>query len=116
MTAHIYCWDPKLELDPRDESFRDRVATLSRSEPSPKLLAFVGELLERYDDVTKSDDTVWGDGPLVRNIIGDFINISLIWSRYQEAARFIAATAHRHGLDCYDTQTGDFYPARPDLR
>jgi hypothetical protein len=116
MTAHLYCWDPKLELDPRDDSFRDRVTKLPRNEPSPRLLAFVGELLERYEDLTKSDDTVWGDGPLVGNIRGGFINISLIWSRYPEATPFIAATAHRHGLDCYDAQTGDFYPARTELR
>ena len=69
------------------------------------------ELLARYDDLTKTEDTVWGDGPLIRNIRGDFINISLIWTRYQEAVPFIAATAHRHGLNCYDAQTGDLFPA-----
>jgi hypothetical protein len=84
---------------------------LSRGERSPKLLAFVSELLSRYADLTETDDTVWGDGPLVNNILGGFINMSLIWSRYQEAASFVAATAHCHGLDCYDPQTGDFYPA-----
>jgi hypothetical protein len=114
VTAHMYCWDPKLRLDPRNDSFHRRIATLPRTEPSPKLIAFVGELLRRYDDLTAEvDDTVWGDGPLTRSIVGDFINISLIWSRYEEAARFIAATAHRYGLNCYDAQNGDYYPAAP---
>ncbi len=111
MTAHVYCWDPKLRLDPRADSFGREIDAFGEDEPSPKLLAFVGNLLERYPDLTVDEDTVWGCGPLVRNITGGFINMSLIWSRYGEAVPFIAATAHRHGLNCYDPQTGDFFPA-----
>ncbi len=73
---------------------------------------FVSDLIARYPDLAETTDTVWGDGPLVGNIIGDFINISLVWSRYEEAAPFIVQTAHKHGLHAYNPQTGDFFPNR----
>jgi hypothetical protein len=111
MTAHLVCWDPKLEIDPDDGSIWEQLAALPRTEPAPKLLAFVQELLARYEDLSESGDTVWGDGPLVNNIVGDWINISLVWTGYQEAASFVTATAHRHGLDCYDAQTAEYFPA-----
>jgi hypothetical protein len=112
VTAHLYCWDPSLGLDPADSSFGNRVAALHEGPMpprSPKLATFVSDLLTRYPDLTETEDTVWGDGPLVGNIIGDFINMSLIWSRYEEAIPFVVDTAHRHGLRCYDPQTGKFY-------
>jgi hypothetical protein len=114
MTAHLYCWDLSLGLVPTDRSFYDRIKALHRDAkppPSPKLVAFVADLLVRYGDLTETDDTVWGDGPMVNNIIGDFINMSLIWSRYQEAVPFVTMTARKHGLHCFDPQTGEFYPA-----
>lgn len=112
MTAHIYCWAPELDLDPARSSFPDELGAVDGAPPSQKLLSFVSDLLNRYEDVTVSDDTVWGDGPLIRNISGDFINMSLVWSRYEEAAPFIVSTAHAHQLNCYDPQTGEFFPAR----
>jgi hypothetical protein len=114
MTAHLYCWDPKIGLDPADRMFWDKIRALRSEVPprrSPKLIAFVTDLLARYGDLTETNDTVWADGPLVGNIIGDYINMSLSWSRYHEAIPFVIATAHQHGLHCYDPQTGKFYPA-----
>jgi len=113
MTAHLYCWDPVINLTPANDTFHDRVNELHRGKMPPrsqKLVDFVTGLLARYPDLTQTDDTVWGDGPLVGNIIGDFINMSLIWSRYAEAIPFVVDTAHRHGLHCYDPQTNEFYP------
>jgi hypothetical protein len=112
MTAHPYCWAPSLNLDPQDPEFHRRVEALHRSPKpsrSPRLVTFVEDLLSRYPDLTQTEDTVWGDGPLVNNILGEFINMSLIWSRYTEAAPFIIETAHKHGLHCYDPQNSDFY-------
>ncbi len=68
-------------------------------------------LLSRHADVMETDDTVWGDGPLVNNILGGFINMSLTWPGYAEAMPFVIETAGRHGLHCYDPQSDDFYPA-----
>ena len=113
MTAHLYCWAPDLDLAPSGADFHERVRALHRSpQPprSPRLVSFVNELLARYADLTETEDTVWGDGPLAGNILGEFINMSLIWSRYAEAAPFVIEIAHKHGLHCYDPQAGTFYP------
>jgi hypothetical protein len=113
MTAHLYCWARSLNLDPKDPEFRQRIEALHRAPKpsrSPRLVTFVDDLLSRYPDLTQTEDTVWGDGPLVNNILGEFINMSLVWSRYAGAAPYIIETAHKHGLHCYDPQGGDFYP------
>jgi hypothetical protein len=115
MTAHLYCWTPSLGLNPTDVTFSERIRAIHRHPlppRSPRLVDFVNDLLARYADLTETDDTVWGDGPLVGNIIGDFINMSLVWSRYEEAAPFIVETAKRHGLHCFDPQTGKFFPSQ----
>ena len=117
MTAHLYCWHPSLGLTPASASFVEQVTALHEAPaptPSPALLSFVESLLAEYPDLTETDDTVWGDGPLENNIIGNFINMSLIWSRYEEAAPFVIATAHDHGLHCYDPQSDEFYPVQGD--
>ncbi len=114
MTAYLYCWAPSLTLHPEDADFHERVDALHRSPEQPrstKLIAFVEALLARYPDLTETEDTVWGDGPLIGNILWDFINMSLVWSRYDEALPFIVETAHKHVLHCYDPQTDTFYPA-----
>ncbi len=113
MTA-LYCWQPTLPLDPREEVFYDQVLALHqrpRPIPSGELLAFAGDLLVQYRDLTKADETLWGDGPLAGNILGKFINMSLTWPQYEEALPSVVATAARHGLHCYDPQTSEFYPA-----
>src|SRR5579862_9725981 len=115
MTAHLYCWAPGLDLNPQNPGFHERVWALhqmGKSPRSPRLVAFVEALLSRYADLTETEDTVWADGPLVNNILGDFINMSLIWPRYAEAVPFVVETAHKHGLHCYDPQTEEFYLLR----
>ena len=114
MTAHMYCWTADLALNPASSDFTDEIRAiyqLPKPSPSPRLVAFVNDLLSRYADLTQTDDTVWGYGPLMNNILGEFINMSLIWSRYVEAAPFVIETAHKHGLHCYDPQGDDFYLA-----
>lgn len=112
-TANLYCWEPSLALNPTDRSFYETISALRAAKPprSPKLVAFVNDLLTRYPDATEAQDTVWADGPLTGDIIGGFINMSLIWPRYAEATPFVISTAHRHGLHCFDPQTGRFHPA-----
>jgi hypothetical protein len=113
MTAHLYCWHPELNLLPTDGTFVDRINALHQGRVPPassQLIGFVEALLDRYPDLTETIDAVWVDGPVGRNIIGDFISISLRWSRYEEAVPFVVETAHQHGLHCYDPQNGEFYP------
>jgi hypothetical protein len=52
---------------------------------------------------------LWGDGPLINDILGDFITMSLIWNRYNQAVPYIVETVHKNGLHCYDPQTDEFY-------
>ena len=114
MTAHLYCWHPELNLLPTDKTFVDRINALHKSRRVPpassELIAFVEALLDRYPDLTETEDTVWADGPLEGNIIGNLINMALIWSRYEEAVPFVIETAHQHNLHCYDPQNGAFFP------
>lgn len=114
MTAHLYCWHPELNLLPTDKAFGDRIEALHKPRrvprTSPQLIAFVDALLDRYPDLTETQDTVWADGPLKGNIVDEFINMSLKWSRYKDAVPFVIQTAHQHGLHCYDPQDGAFYP------
>jgi hypothetical protein len=113
MSANFYCWTPTLGLDPKARDFHDRIEALQEAEPSPaspKLLAFVAALLERYPDLDETDDTVWAAGSLGDEIIGDFINMAVVWPRAEEAEGFIRETAYQHGLHFYDPQSETFYP------
>jgi hypothetical protein len=119
MSANFYCWTPEAGLDPKARDFHDRIEALHEAPEvpaSPRLVAFVAALLARYpdlgDDDDVEDDTVWADGPLVNNIIGDFINMGVIWSRADEAVLFIMETAQRHGLHFYDPQSETFTPCK----
>jgi hypothetical protein len=114
MSANFYCWAPTLDLDPQARDFHDRVDALHEAPPpeaSDKLIAFVEALVARYPNLGDTDDdTVWSDGPLSGNVIGDFINMGVVWSRCAEAEPFIRETAHKHGLHFYDPQSEKFYP------
>lgn len=117
MTANLYCWMPSLDLDPEASDFQDKLGALLEEEappaPSPRLVAFVEALLTRYPDLTETEDTVWAMGPLVRCIVGKFIDLPMTWSRCVEAVPFITETALKHGLHSYEPHGGSFIPAPP---
>jgi hypothetical protein len=113
MSANLYCWTPELALTPKEPALHEEIGKLMgepKPAPSAKLIALVDELLKQFPDLTVSDDTVWAAGPLREEIVGQFINIAIVWSRYEEARRFIIWMANRHGLNCYDPQDGQFFP------
>lgn len=113
MSANFYCWTPALGLNPKARDFHDRIEALQEADPSPaspKLLAFVDALLARYPDLDDDNDTVWAAGPLSDEIVGDFINMAVVWPRAEEAEGFIREAAHQHGLHFYDPQSETFYP------
>jgi hypothetical protein len=114
MSANIYCWEPSLALEPSAEDFLDKIHELHSTPyppPSETMVKLVDALLQRYPDLTVTEDTVWADGPLTGNIIGRFINIGIIWSRYEEAALFVISTAQSMGLHCYDPQGSNYFSA-----
>lgn len=113
MSANFYCWEKELALKPGSAEFETAIQDIHKppyAQPSEKMLNFVDALLRKYPDLTETDDTVWSDGPLRGNIIGQFINLGIMWSGYEEAIPFVIATAHSFHLHCYDPQDGSFYP------
>jgi uncharacterized caspase-like protein len=61
MTAHFFCWEPSVDIDPTSPDFRDQLikAQTSNEPSSPKLRAFVLDLLAKYPDLSETDDTPW---------------------------------------------------------
>ena len=79
---------------------------------APKLLGFVAALHAKYSDLTETDDTPWATGPLTGEICDNFINFAVSWSWYNDdLISFVVATAHSHGLHCFDPQSSEFYEA-----
>jgi hypothetical protein len=76
----------------------------------PEILAFIDDLTKRYPDLTELDDdhvddSPWADGPLTGNVMGPFFYFAMTYSGAEEAVPFVAETAARHGLVCFDPQT-----------
>ncbi|MBE9604112.1 hypothetical protein IAI18_04485 [Acetobacteraceae bacterium H6797] len=113
MSANMFCWHPRLGLSPADADFNERVDEIQDSHlpPTPELLAFVQSLLTHSPDLTETEDTVWAEGPLAQDVVGDFMNMGISWSGYQHALPVVVATAREHGLHSFDPQTEIFYPA-----
>jgi hypothetical protein len=123
MTAHFYCWEPSLQINPTSPNFRQQLreaqANRAAVPPSSKLLAFVADLLSKFPDLTVTDDAPWATGPLAGEITGKFINFPVSWSWYHRSlVAFIVETANSHGLHCYDPQGGKLYacaaPSTPE--
>lgn len=77
--------------------------------PSQRILDYIASLTARYPDLTDLpdedvDDSPWADGPLTGNVMGPFFYFALVYSMVDEVLPFIAATARRHGLVCFDPQ------------
>jgi hypothetical protein len=115
VSANFYCWEPSLGLEPGSKDFQQKITEIheysQKPLPSEGMIKLVDALLARYPDLTETEETVWADGPMKNNILGQFINMSIMWVNYVEAAEFVIETAHNLGLHAYDPQDGSFYPA-----
>ncbi|MBL8884909.1 MAG: hypothetical protein JNL45_17845 [Hyphomicrobium sp.] len=112
MTAHFYCWEPSVDIDPTSPNFREQLikAQNSKDTTSLRLLGFVSDLLAKYPDLTETDDTPWATGPLAGEITGKFMNFVASWSWFtDDLVEFVSSTARRHGLHCYDPQHHKHY-------
>jgi hypothetical protein len=81
----------------------------TREPADPALLRFISALTRRYPDLTELsdadvDESPWAGGPLVDNANGSLLYLALTRSGAAEAIPFIAATAKKRGLVCYDPQ------------
>jgi hypothetical protein len=76
---------------------------------SPSVLSYIGELTAKYPDLDdlpddEVDDSPWADSPLQGNVMGPFFYFALVPSKADETVPFIAETARRHELVCFDPQ------------
>jgi hypothetical protein len=76
---------------------------------SPRLLSYIDGLTAKYPDLDdlpddEVDDSPWADSPLLGNVMGPFFYFALMPSKADETVPFIAETARRHELVCFDPQ------------
>jgi len=115
MSADFYCWAASAGMTPSDPNFDEWVDAKTESteeKAAPSLEAFADALLKRYPDISpQGGATIWTFSPIKSTISDDFMSLHVTWDGLQDALAFIVETAHRHDIDCYDPQTGDYYPA-----
>jgi hypothetical protein len=78
--------------------------------PHPAILAYIEELEKRYPDLDTLDDahvdeSPWAEGHMIGNVMGPFFYFAMTYPGAGEAYSFVAETAARHGLVCFDPQT-----------
>jgi hypothetical protein len=81
----------------------------SGASPSERLLHYMEDLTATYpnlDDLADDavDDSPWADGPVDENAQGSFLYFALVSDRASEVVPFVAETARRHHLVCFDPQ------------
>jgi hypothetical protein len=113
MSYDVAVWDGERPADD-EQALRTYEALWERygdaaEPPSPRILDYIAALTARYPDLTEhsSDDvdaSPWADGPLTLDVKGPFFYFALVYSKVDEALPFIAETARRHGLVCFDPQ------------
>jgi hypothetical protein len=111
MAAQFYCWDPALRLSPDDADFEDAIIELyevPRPRPAPKVERFVTTLVSRFSGPDDAHSTT----VLEVKIIGSFVDFVVSRSCYSDTRPIMVETARAHGLNCYDVQEGQLYPAR----
>ena len=115
MSYDVAIWDgeqPKSDDDAL-EVFEQMAAVYDAETdetPSAALLLFIRDLTDRYPDLTtlpdnEVDDSPWADGPLVNNVTGRFLYLALAFAKTEEVLGFIAETARKYDLVCFDPQT-----------
>jgi hypothetical protein len=73
---------------------------------SSSIAAYVAALLERYPDLTESDDSPFSDGPLIDNASGPFMYFGFRrGATLDEAWAFAVETARSMGLVAFDPQS-----------
>lgn len=99
-------WD---EFDEREEENEDL-----EKPPHPLMVKLIETLMEKYPCIStlsdeEVDNTIWSDGPLMSNIIGDLCILAVSFSKVEEALPFIKETAKNLGLVFYDGQEEVIY-------
>ncbi len=105
------------ELERLFEQYMD----VEHIELTPRIAAYVNELLQRYPDLDpqadEDDPSPWSVAPLIRGASGPLMYFPMVYSRAEEVSAFAAQLAEDHGLNCYDPQWNQLRtPARDAWR
>lgn len=95
------------EFERRADLMEDEDAELSP--PTPAMQAFIQELLRHFpplDEDADEEGNVWAVGPEPGDINGDFAYLNMTYPGAERAYDVIAETVRKHGLVCFDPQTG----------
>jgi hypothetical protein len=112
MAAQFYCWDPALGLNPGDADFEEAILALHevpQPEPAPEIQIFVSTFISRFTSLSEPPS---GARSLEVQVIGGFIGFVVSRSRYFETRPVLIETARKHGLNCYDVEDRQLYPAK----
>lgn len=79
--------------------------------PTEKIRSFLADITKIYPEARdlpyeRFDEAVWSDGPLINNAGGPFFYFGIVWTRAKEVAPVVARIAAKHGLVCFDPQSG----------
>ena len=89
------------------------VGSADNTEPTARIVAYVGALLDRYPDIgtDAGEDSPWSTAPLMNEAGGPLVYFPMVWSRSEEVSAWAAQLAEEHGLNCYDPQANQLRTA-----
>jgi len=102
-------WDGERPLDNHqagsvyDELFERYLESEDVVPPTPRIVAYVEALVDRYpDDIDGS--VVWASPPVINEASGPLVYLLMSYSKAEEVSEYAASLAREHGLVCYDPQ------------
>ncbi|MBA2725661.1 MAG: hypothetical protein H0U53_06705 [Actinobacteria bacterium] len=86
----------------------------SNEPPTPRIKAYILDLLTRWPDVGESEGNVWSTSPLMDCAAGPFLYMSMAFDSASVAGSYAAQLARSHGLNCFDPQGRRLVPSDDD--
>ena len=109
MSYDLAVWDGERPLDNHqagsvyDELFERYLESEDVVPPTPRIVAYVEALVDRYpDDIDGS--VVWASPPVINEASGPLVYLLMSYSKAEEVSEYAASLAREHGLVCYDPQ------------
>jgi hypothetical protein len=113
MSYNLAVWEgarPKTDADALGvfNELMDKQQSRAPAPPTTAIRQYVEALLARWPDLGDDDEneTPWSDGPLINNATGPIFYFGVVFSAAEEAVTFAASLARKHGLVCFDPQSG----------
>ncbi|RSN29392.1 hypothetical protein DL990_24580 [Amycolatopsis sp. WAC 01416] len=114
MSYHLAVWEGPRPADHKaahttfDTLHSEHMGGL-RTPPTILIQHYIGALVARWPDLDPDaeddeDDVPWSDGPLINNASGPLFYFGMVYSKYEQAARFAVERALALELVCFDPQ------------